>query len=255
MIALRNLALTAGKHTVLAGIDATFERGAFTAVLGANGAGKTTLLRGIAGLRAPAEGSIRIDGVDVHALPATQRALRVAMIAADEVVLEGLTVREVVATGRFPHHRWWEWNERPHDREAVARALDDVDLGDFARRPIETLSSGERQRAWIALGLAQETPVLLLDEPTSHLDVRAAHDVLRLLRGLCASGKTIVCVLHDVNEAAAFADRVALIGDGGIIAGGTCDAVLERTNLERAYGIAMERVSMPDGSVRLFVPD
>ncbi len=255
MIALTNLALTAGKRTVLAGIDATFERGAFTAVLGANGAGKTTLLRGIAGLRAPAEGSIRIDGVDVHSLPATQRALRVAMIAADEVVLEGLTVREVVATGRFPHHRWWEWNERPHDREAVARALDDVDLVDFAGRPIETLSSGERQRAWIALGLAQETPVLLLDEPTSHLDVRAAHDVLRLLRGLCASGKTIVCVLHDVNEAAAFADRVALIGDGGIIAAGTCDAVLERANLARAYGIAMERVSMPDGSVRLFVPD
>ncbi|MEO7202605.1 MAG: ABC transporter ATP-binding protein [Candidatus Tumulicola sp.] len=255
MIALTNLALTAGKRTVLAGIDATFERGAFTAVLGANGAGKTTLLRGIAGLRAPAEGSIRIDGVDVHALPATQRALRVAMIAADEVVLEGLTVREVVATGRFPHHRWWEWNERPQDREAVARALDDVELVDFARRPIETLSSGERQRAWIALGLAQETPVLLLDEPTSHLDVRAAHDVLRLLRGLCASGKTIVCVLHDVNEAAAFADRVALIGDGGIIAAGACDTVLERTNLERAYGIAMERAPMPDGSVRLFVPD
>lgn len=255
MIALTHLALTAGKRTVLAGIDATFERGAFTAVLGANGAGKTTLLRGIAGLRAPAHGSIRIDGIDVHSLPATQRALRVAMIAADEVVLEGLTVREVVATGRFPHHRWWEWNERPHDREAVARALDDVDLVDFAGRPIETLSSGERQRAWIALGLAQETPVLLLDEPTSHLDVRAAHDVLRLLRGLCASGKTIVCVLHDVNEAAAFADRVALIGDGGIIAAGTCDAVLERTNLARAYGIAMERVSMPDGSVRLFVPD
>ncbi|HEY1681647.1 MAG TPA: ABC transporter ATP-binding protein [Candidatus Tumulicola sp.] len=255
MIALTNLALTAGKRTVLAGIDATFERGAFTAVLGANGAGKTTLLRGIAGLRAPAEGSIRIDGVDVHALPSTQRALRVAMIAADEVVLEGLTVREVVATGRFPHHRWWEWNERPQDREAVARALDDVALADFARRPIETLSSGERQRAWIALGLAQETPVLLLDEPTSHLDVRAAHVVLRLLRGLCAAGKTIVCVLHDVNEAAAFADRVALIGDGGIIAAGACDTVLERTNLERAYGIAMERVAMPDGSVRLFVPD
>jgi iron complex transport system ATP-binding protein len=255
MIALTNLALNAGKRTVLKGIEATFERGAFTAVLGANGAGKTTLLRGIAGLRAPAEGSIRIDGIDVHALSATQRALRVAMIAADEVVLEGLTVREVVATGRFPHHRWWEWNERPHDREAVARALDDVDLVDFAHRTIETLSSGERQRAWIALGLAQETPVLLLDEPTSHLDVRAAHDVLRLLRGLCASGKTIVCVLHDVNEAAAFADRVALIGDGGIIAAGTCDAVLERANLERAYGIAMERAPMPDGSVRLFVPD
>jgi iron complex transport system ATP-binding protein len=255
MISLTNVALTAGKRTVLAQIDATFERGAFTAVLGANGAGKTTLLRGIAGLRAPAEGTIRLDGIEVHALPATQRALRVAMIAADEVVLEGLTVREVVATGRFAHHRWWEWNELPHDREAVARALDDVDLVDFASRPIETLSSGERQRAWIALGLAQETPVLLLDEPTSHLDVRAAHDVLRLLRGLCAAGKTIVCVLHDVNEAAAFADRVALIGDGGIIAAGTCDAVLDRSNLERAYGIAMERAAMPDGSVRLFVPD
>ncbi len=253
MIELAKVAMTAGRRTILRGVDARFERGAFSAILGANGAGKTTLLRGIAGLRATTEGSIRIDGSDVHALPAMQRALLVSMIAADESALDGLTVREVVATGRYPHHRWWEWNERPHDVEAVEQALHDVELTDFARRTIETLSSGERQRAWIALGLAQETPVLLLDEPTSHLDVRAAHDVLRLLSSLCAGGKTVVCVLHDVNEAAAFADSVTLLGHGGAIATGPRDTALTAANLERAYGIAMERLALPNGGVRLFV--
>jgi iron complex transport system ATP-binding protein len=137
--------------------------------------------------------------------------------------------------------------------EAIERALHDVELTDFAHRTIETLSSGERQRAWIALGLAQETPVLLLDEPTSHLDVRAAHDVLRLLSSLCTGGKTVVCVLHDVNEAAAFADSVMLLGNGGAIASGPRDAALTAAHLERTYGIAMERLALPNGGVRLFV--
>ncbi|HEY1428143.1 MAG TPA: ABC transporter ATP-binding protein, partial [Candidatus Tumulicola sp.] len=201
----------------------------------------------------PENGSIRIDGRDVHTLTPAQRALHVAMIAADEPALEGITVREVVATGRYPHHRWWEWSERPHDVDAVERALRDVELTPFAARTIETLSSGERQRAWIALGLAQETPVLLLDEPTSHLDVRAAHDVLRTLRTLCSNGKTVVCVLHDVNEAAAFADSVMLLGGGAAIATGARDAVLTAKNLERAYGIAMEPLALPNGGVRLYV--
>jgi ABC-type cobalamin/Fe3+-siderophores transport system ATPase subunit len=253
MIELNDTSLAIGRRTILRAVTARFERGTFSAILGANGAGKTTLLRGIAGLHPAARGSIRIDDRDVHALSATHRALRVAMISADEPVLDGVTVREIVATGRYPHRRWWEWNERPDDTRAIRNALGDVGLLEFAHRPIDTLSSGERQRAWIALGLAQETPVLLLDEPTSHLDVRAAHDVLRLLRDLCARGKTVVCVLHDVNEAAEFADAVLLLGHGGAIAIGPRQDVLTTEKLERTYGITMEPLVLQNGSVRLFV--
>jgi ABC-type cobalamin/Fe3+-siderophores transport system ATPase subunit len=253
MIELRNVAMSAGGKPILRSVDVRFERGVFSAILGANGAGKTTLLRGIAGLLPLDDGSIYVDDRDVRTLAPGPRALHIALIAADEPALDGVTVREIVATGRYPHRHWWEWNEHSDDAVAVERALHDVGLTEFAGRPIETLSSGERQRAWIALGLAQETPVLLLDEPTSHLDVRAAHDVLRVLRDLCARGKTIVCVLHDVNEAAAFADTALLLGHGGAIATGPRDEVLTTENLQRTYGIAMEPLQLPHGGVRLFV--
>ena len=137
-----------------------------------------------------------------------ERALRVAFVTSDEVLPDALRVRDVVAIGRFPHHRWWQWREDVLDGESVEAALEAVGIGRLADRLFSTLSSGERQRVWIALGLAQATPVLLLDEPTSHLDVRVAHEILGLLRKLARSGKTIACVLHDLNDAAAYADRI-----------------------------------------------
>ena len=122
----------------------------------------------------------------------------------------------------------------------------------LADRLVSTLSSGERQRVWIALGLAQETPVLLLDEPTSHLDVRAAHEILALLRDLARAGKTIVCVLHDLNDAATYADRIALLGCGKLLALEAPDTVLASDLLERTYGVEMERVMLGDGRLRVF---
>ena len=252
MIELRDARLDVGGRVLLDGLDATFAPGELTAILGRNGAGKTTLLRAIAGLHAPAAGSIRIGGADVTALAPVERALRVALVAGDDVLLDALRVRDVVAVGRFPHHRWWQWQERPADCDAVERALELVGIGDFSERSFATLSSGERQRVWIALGLAQQTPVLLLDEPTSHLDVRVAHDILALLRRLADGGKSVVCALHDLNEAAAYADRVALLGDGRLLCAGEPDAVLSGDLPERTYGIAMERVRLADGRLRLF---
>ena len=252
MIELATARIDIGGRVLLDGLDARFAPGEFVAVLGRNGAGKTTLLRAIAGLHAPANGTIRIDGASVTALAPAERALRVALVAGDDVLLDALRVRDVVAIGRFPHHRWWQWYERETDREAVGRALEAVGIATFAERSFATLSSGERQRVWIALGLAQETPVLLLDEPTSHLDVRVAHDILGLLRSLASGGKTIVCALHDLNEAAAYADRVALLGNGRLLCAGPPDDVFGGDLPERAYGIAMERVRLTDGRLRLF---
>jgi ABC-type cobalamin/Fe3+-siderophores transport system ATPase subunit len=252
MIELNGVALAIGGRPLLGGLDLRVPPGEFVAVLGANGAGKTTLLRAIAGMVVPQAGTILLDGAASGPLAPLERARRVTLVTSDEVLVDALLVRDVVSMGRFPYHRWWEWFEREADDEAVDRALAAVRIERLADRPFATLSAGERQRVWIALGLAQATPILLLDEPTSHLDVRVAHEILALLRGLTRTGKTVVCALHDLNEAAAYADRIALLGDGTLMAFEPPARLLDSPLLERAYGIAMERVALPDGRLRVF---
>jgi iron complex transport system ATP-binding protein len=252
MIEVSGVTLDVGGKRLLEGVDATVARGELLAVVGPNGVGKTTLLRAIAGLHAPSAGSITVGGTAVCAMTPMQRALRVGFVTSDDVMLDALRVRDVVAIGRFAHHRWWEWRERAADGAAVDDALAAVQMEPFAHRLFSTLSSGERQRAWIAMGLAQATPVLLLDEPTSHLDLRVAHDILALLRNLACDGKTVVCAIHDVNDAAAYADRIALLGNERLAALDTPDRVLGGDALETIYGVTMERVELRGGGLRVF---
>jgi iron complex transport system ATP-binding protein len=200
----------------------------------------------------PRAGRVTVDGCDIFSLTSLERARSIAYIATDDLFLDRLTVRDVVATGRYAHHRWWQWNEEPRDDAAIDGALHSVQMAGFAPRPFDTLSSGERQRIWLAMALAQEAPVLLLDEPTSHLDVRVAQEILSLLRAQARSGKTIVCVLHDVNEAAQFAHRILLLGPGEPIAFDEPENVLSSALLERAYGVRMELVRSGSGALRVF---
>lgn len=255
MIALDEVALDIGGRRLLESVNARVASGELLALVGPNGVGKTTLLRAIAGLHPSSAGTISVDGNEIGALTPAQRALRVGFVTSDEVLLDALRVSDVVSIGRFAHHRWWQWRERPDDDRAVSEALAAVHMEAFAARLFSTLSSGERQRVWIAMGLAQDTPVLLLDEPTSHLDLRVSHQILALLRELARAGKTIVCAIHDVNDAAAYADRIALLGDGRLAALDTPDRVLSSDVLETTYRVAMERVRLPNGSVRVFARD
>jgi iron complex transport system ATP-binding protein len=251
MIALHDLTIAIADRVLVRSVNATLRDGEFIAILGPNGVGKTTLLRTISSLHAAHSGTIEIDGTALGDLDARARARAIGFVTSDDTLTEALLVRDVVSIGRFPHHAWWQWNPLPDDNRAIESALAAVHMSDCGERLFSTLSSGERQRIWIAMGLAQETPALLLDEPTSHLDVRVAHEILALLRRLAREGKTVVCVLHDLNDAAAYADRIMLLGCAQMLAFDTPERALEPALVERAYGIAVEHVQTSSG-LRVF---
>jgi iron complex transport system ATP-binding protein len=249
MIDARALALGYGDRLVLQDVDVTLHPHELVAIVGPNGSGKSTLLRALAGTLAPLHGTVLVAGSPVHALSPAERARLVALVAAEENADGDVTVRDAVALGRLAHRPWWRWNGSPDDEAIVEAALERVDLLPLGDRALETLSSGERQRVWIGTALAQQAPVMLLDEPTSHLDLAGAYATLDILRGLVHDGAAIALVLHDLNLAVASADRVILVGDGTVIADGPVDAVFRSDLLTRAYGAEIAVHSTTDGII------
>jgi iron complex transport system ATP-binding protein len=249
-VSLRAVTLAAGTRTLLRDVSLEVAPGELIAIVGANGAGKTTLLRAIAGGTRPQQGTIAIDGADPHALHARARARAVTLIGSDVETPPATTVREVVATGRFAFRAWWDWTHDDASEAAVTTALANVELAQLSERDFETLSSGERQRAYLALALAQDAGVVLLDEPTSHLDPRYALETLCAIRGIASGTRSALVVLHDLNEAAAVADRIAVLGDGRRLVCAAPNDALDPEVLERAFGIAFDRFD-DDANVRV----
>ncbi|WP_330333967.1 ABC transporter ATP-binding protein [Streptomyces sp. NBC_00536] len=220
-------------HTLLHGVDLAARPGETVGVVGPNGSGKTTLLRCVHGTLRPTAGRVVLDGVDAASLGVKQRARRIAVVPQDASGTFGLTVREVVAMGRSPHKRFWE-QDGPGDARRVAAALETVGAGELAERRFDELSGGERQRALVARALVQDTGLLALDEPTNHLDIRYQLDILGLVRGLSA---TALLVLHDLNLAATFCDRLYVLKAGRAVASGTPEEVLTEELLAEVYGV------------------
>ena len=235
-LALERVELARGGRTLLRDISFVLD-GGIVAIVGPNGVGKTTLLRAMAGALAPERGTIALDGAGVRELDTRERARRIALVDPSEPVLAALLVEDAVAAARFPHHRWWEWEATAEDDAAVDDALHRAGLTAFRHREIGTLSAGERQRVWIALAIAQRASVILFDEPTSHLDLKASVETLQHLRELADDGALVVVVLHQLEEAAAVADRVIVLGCGTVVADGPPEKALttglDRTRIRR----------------------
>ncbi|MEN2426341.1 ABC transporter ATP-binding protein [Chromobacterium vaccinii] len=230
----RELGYDIAGRALLRDIRLDLPAGQVSALLGPNGAGKTTLLRLLAGLAIPSHGAVRLAGQCVCRMDALQRARRIAWVPQHLPADIPLTVAEFAALGRMPYLGAFT-RPSPQDRAAVAEALAIVEMDSYASKRLDTLSGGERQRVAIARALAQQAPVILLDEPTNHLDLRHQHKLQLLLRELAARGKTVVQVLHDLQLAAEYADRAALLDGGRLVAEGSPRAVLTPERLLEVY--------------------
>ena len=233
----QNLALAYGKRTVVSGLDLEIPAGRVTAIVGPNGCGKSTLLRGLVRLLRPTAGQVLLDGTDIHTLPTRSVARRVGLLPQSPIVPEGITVTELVSRGRHPHHGLLrQWSRE--DDAIVADSLERTHTTDLADRPVDELSGGQRQRVWIAMALAQRTDLLLLDEPTSFLDIAHQVEVLDLVRDLSLDqGTTVVMVLHDLPMAARYADHLVAMRAGEIVAQGLPRDVVTAQTVCDVFGI------------------
>ena len=253
-LSARRLRLAYGDRVVVDGLDLVVPEGKVTAVVGANACGKSTLLRALARLLAPRSGVVELDGKSIHAMPTVQVARRLGILPQAPVAPEGLTVVDLVGRGRAPHQTWWrQWSRA--DEAAVTAALAATGMTAHAQRPVDELSGGQRQRAWIAMAVAQDTPVLLLDEPTTFLDLAHQIDVLDLVLDLNRrEGRTVVMVLHDLNQACRYADHLVAMKAGRIVAQGPPGHVVTEELVADVFDLRSRVQDDPVSGTPLVIP-
>lgn len=249
-------ALTLGydRRTVAEDLTVAVPDGSFTVIIGPNACGKSTLLRALARLLRPARGTVLLDGADIHRRPARQVARTLGLLPQSATAPDGLTVAELVSRGRYPHQGLLrQWSRE--DERVVDRAMADTGVAELADRPVDELSGGQRQRVWIAMALAQQTPLLLLDEPTTYLDIAHQVEVLDLCARLHEEqGRTLVAVLHDLHQAARYATHLVAMRDGRVVAAGDPRRIVTTELVEEVFGLPCRIIEDPETGTPLVLP-
>ncbi|MGW0288891.1 ABC transporter ATP-binding protein [Streptomyces tuirus] len=252
-LAARGVTVGYGGRVVIDELDVAIPPGVITTIIGPNGCGKSTLLKTLSRLLKPAKGAVVLDGEDIGRLRTRDVAKKLGLLPQAPVAPEGLTVADLVARGRHPHQSWLrQWSS--DDADVVERALAMTGVSDLADRPVDALSGGQRQRVWISMTLAQGTDLLLLDEPTTYLDLAHAVDVLDLVDDLHESGCTVVMVLHDLNLATRYSDNLVVMREGSVLAQGHPRDVITAELLDEAFGLKARVIDDPVGDRPLIVP-
>ncbi|MCL6652718.1 ABC transporter ATP-binding protein [Agrobacterium rubi] len=251
---VRQLSAGYGDQLILEDLDLTIPSGKITVIVGANACGKSTLLRTMSRLLSPKRGHVLLDGKSIHSMAPKKLARTLGLLPQSPIAPEGITVADLVSRGRHPHQgllsRWTR-----EDDDAVAAALETTKTFELAERPVDELSGGQRQRVWIAMALAQQTELLLLDEPTTFLDISHQVEVLDLLTDLNHSrGTTIVMVLHDLNLAARYADYLVAMAAGRLHVMGTPEEVLTQDNIRTVFGLESRIIPDPTSGRPMMLP-
>lgn len=228
--------------------------GKFSVIVGPNGCGKSTLLRAMSRLLKPQSGQVLLNGKNIHSLATRDVAKVLGLLPQSAIAPDGIKVVDLVARGRFPHQKWFQpWREQ--DQDAVDAAMKATDITAFAQLNVDQLSGGQRQRVWVAMALAQKTPLLLLDEPTTYLDIAHQIELMDLFQDLNRlQGHTIVAVLHDLNHACRYADNLIAMKSGQVVATGTPNDIVTETLIETVFGLPCIILEDPISGTPLVIP-
>ncbi len=250
----RDITIGYDKRIISESLSVEIPDGAFTVIVGPNACGKSTLLRALSRLLTPTSGSVLLDGKAITSYPAKEVARRLGLLPQSSIAPDGIRVADLVARGRYPHQRLIrQWSKA--DETAVVAAMESTGVTELSGRLVDELSGGQRQRVWVAMVLAQETPLMLLDEPTTFLDIAYQIDLLELCADLNRTkGRTLVAVLHDLNHACRYADHIIAMKDGQIVAQGPPADIITADLVEDVFGMPCRIIDDPESLTPLVIP-
>ncbi|MFG1924951.1 ABC transporter ATP-binding protein [Cryptosporangium sp. NPDC048952] len=249
-----NVELAYDQRVVASGLDVDIPDGSLTVIVGPNACGKSTLLRALARMLKPRTGAVYLDGAQISSLPSKEVARRLGLLPQSPTAPDGITVADLVSRGRYPHQKLLrQWSRE--DEQVVASAMAATGVSDLALRLVDELSGGQRQRVWIAMALAQQTPILLLDEPTTYLDIAHQLEVLDLCAELHErENRTLVAVLHDLNHACRYATHLIAMRAGKVVAEGPPASIVTASLVEEVFGLPCQVVPDPETDTPLVIP-